>query len=65
MTIQHLQRGIMIATVLVWGRLAVGTVQHFTSTRSPESAPTTLVETDNTGECGTPLDRTSRASVSR
>lgn len=65
MTIQHVQTGIILATVFVWGRLAIGTVQHLTSTRSPETASTTLVDTDNTDGCRNDLDRTSRASISR
>lgn len=65
MTIQHVQTGIILATVLVWGRLAVGTIGHLVSTRSPETAPTTLVNADNTDGCRNNLDRTSRAPISR
>ncbi|MEG3438800.1 hypothetical protein V0288_16860 [Pannus brasiliensis CCIBt3594] len=65
MTIQHLQTGIIIATVLVWGRLAIGTIEHLISSRSPGTTPTILVEADNPDGCRNGLDRATRASVSR
>jgi hypothetical protein len=50
MTFQHLRAGIIAMTILVWGRLAVGILQHLATVRAAESAPAPVGATRCVGD---------------